>query len=187
MREDSMSTASSKLESKIAEMRRLFDESFAVATHEQVAKPEAMLAITVEGERFALYVREISGLAVIEEKIVPVPSRVPELLGLTGIRGKVVPVYSLVRLLGFDSERAQAHWLVFCGERQTPIALAFEAMERLFEVSSTEIFAREDVSGHRYVNATVCEGTTLRGVISIPALVEYIKTRGSSERRKKDI
>jgi purine-binding chemotaxis protein CheW len=184
MREDTMSTASSKLESKIAEMHRLFDESFAGAPPEQVTKPSPMLAITVEGEHFALHVHEISGLAVIEEKIVPVPSRVPELLGLTGIRGKVVPVFSLVRLLGFDSERGQARWLVFCGEKQTPIALAFEEMERLFEVTSTEIFIREEASGHRYVNATVCEGTTLRGVISISALVEHIQTQGANERRK---
>jgi chemotaxis signal transduction protein len=184
MREDRMSAASSKLENKITEMRRLFNESFALALPEEVTKPEPMLAITVESERFALHVHEISGLAVSVEKIVPVPSRVPELLGLTGIRGKVVPVFSLVRLLGFDSERGPARWLVFCGERQAPIALAFEAMERLFEVSGTAIFARQEASGHRYVNATVCEGTTLRGVISIPAVVEYIKSRGASERRK---
>lgn len=179
-----MTTAASKFESKIAEMRRLFDESFAHALPGQVTKPETMLAITVEGERFALRVSEISGLAVSKEKIVPVPSRAPELLGLTGIRGVVVPVFSLARLLGFDSERGQVCWLVFCGERQTPIALAFEAMERLFEVASTEIYLREETLGHRYVNATVCEGTTPRGVISVSALVEYIKRRGASERRK---
>jgi chemotaxis signal transduction protein len=184
MREVSMSTAGSKLENKIAEMRQRFDQSFALALTEQAIKPEPMLAITVEGEPFALRVHEISGLAVSEEKIVPVPSRAPELLGLTGIRGKVVPVFSLVRLLGFDSERSEARWLVFCGDRQTPIALAFEAMERLFEVPSTAIFARQEASGHRYVNATVGEGKTLRGVISIPALVEYIETRGANERRK---
>ncbi len=114
----------------------------------------------------------------------PVPSRVPELLGLTGIRGVVVPVFSLARLLGFNSERGQAHWLVFCGDRQSPIALAFETMERLFEVASTEIFAREEAPGHRYVCATVCESATLRGVISIPALVVYIKARGAGKVRK---
>ncbi len=92
------------------------------------------------------------GVAVSKEKIVPVPSRVPELLGLTGIRGVVVPVFSLSRLLGFDSEHGQALWLVFCGERQSPIALAFEGMEQLFEVASTGIFAREDAPGHRYVS-----------------------------------
>jgi chemotaxis signal transduction protein len=180
-----MNTTDSRLEGKIAEMRRLFDESFALTPAGQVTEPEAMLAITIESEHFALRVREISGLAVSNEKIVPVPSRVPELLGLTGIRGVVVPVFSLPRLLGFNSLHGQTHWLVFCGEVQTPIALAFETMERLFGASGSDIFVREEPIGpHRHVNATVCEGTTLRGVISIPTLVEYIKTQGATERRQ---
>jgi len=177
-----MSTPVSKLEGKVAEMRRLFDESFGLALPEQVAAPEPMLAITLEGERFALRVGEIQGIAMSQEKIVPVPSRVPELLGLTGIRGVVVPVFSLARLLGFDSERGQALWLVFCGDRQSPIALAFERMERQF--ASTEIFAREEAPGHRFVCGTVREGETLRGVISIPSLVVYIKARGAGKVRK---
>lgn len=174
-----MSLADSMLESRMAEIRRGFDESFAVALPEQLSKGEPMLAITIEGEPFALRAQEISGVAVSKEKIVPVPSRIPELLGLTGIRGVVVPVFSLARLLGFDSERSQAHWLVFCGERQAPIALAFEAIDRLVEVSPSDVFAREEALGHRYVNATLREGATLRGVIGISALVEHIKTRGA--------
>jgi purine-binding chemotaxis protein CheW len=179
-----MSTTGSKLEGRIAEMRRHFDESFALALPEQEAAPEPMLAITLEGERFALRVHEIVGLAVSREKIVPVPSRVPELLGLTGIRGVVVPVFSLPRLLGFDSEGGQVLWLAFCGDRQSPIALAFEGMEGQFEVASEEIFARQEAAGQRYVSATVREGATLRGVISVPSLVEYIKARGAGKPRK---
>jgi chemotaxis signal transduction protein len=180
-----VNSTDSKLEDKIAEMRRLFDESFAIAPAGNVTESEAMLAIAVEGEHFALRGREISGLSVSNEKIVPVPSRVPELLGLTGIRGVVVPVFSLPRLLGFDSLHGQTRWLVFCGEVQTPIALAFETMERLFEATGSDIFVREEPIGrHRHVNATVSEGTTLRGVISIPTLVEYIKARGTTERRQ---
>lgn len=172
-----MNTTDLRLESKIAEIRRLFDKSFAIAPVEKGIAPKAMLAIAIEGEPFALRVREISGLAVSNETIVPVPSRVPELLGLTGIRGVVVPVFSLPRLLGFDSLHSKTHWLVFCGEVQTPIALAFETMERLFEATDSKIFVRQEPVGHHpHVNATVSEGATLRGVISIPTLVEYIKT-----------
>lgn len=179
-----MNTTVTEIEGKIAAMRRLFDESFAVSPPGRAANPEPMLAIGVAGEPFALRVREISGLAVNNEKVVPVPSRVPELLGLTGIRGVVVPVFSLARLLGFDSERGPTRWLVFAGESQTPIALAFETMERLFEASSSDIFAREDASAHRYVGATVCKDTTLRGVISVPALVEHIKSHVAAKPRK---
>jgi purine-binding chemotaxis protein CheW len=178
-----MNTASSKLESKIEEMRRLFDESFAVAPHEHVAELEPMLAITVDAGRYAIPLREISGLAVLTEKIVPVPSRVPELLGLTGVRGIVVPVFDLAGLLGLKSRREQVHWLAFCGERQSPIALAFETMERMFEVPNTEIVAHQEAHG-RHIPATLRDRATLRGLISISALVERIKTRGASERRK---
>lgn len=180
-----MNVAASRLEDKVAEMRRLFDESFAAAPPEHVTELEAMLAITVEGESFAIRVSEISGLAVRKEEIVPVPSRVPELLGLTGVRGTVVPVFSLARLLGFSSESTQAHWLVFCGDRQSPIALAFESMEKLFQVPATGIFSREEILGRRYVTATVREGATSRGLISISAFVEQIKTRDASESRSK--
>ncbi len=176
---------SSPLKSKIAEMQRLFDESFALALPDQVTAPEPMLAITLESEPFALRVHEIIGVALNKEKIVSVPSRVPELLGLTGIRGVIVPVFSLARLLGFDSEHCQAYWLVLCGERQSPIVLAFEGLEQQFEVASTEIFAHEDAPGHRYVSGTVCEGGTLRSVIDIPSLVEYIKARGTNKPRSK--
>jgi chemotaxis signal transduction protein len=166
-----------KPDGKVAEMRRLFDGSFAAAPPARPAEPQAMLAIRVEGEYFALRVQEISGLAVSSEKLVSVPSRVPELMGLTGIRGVVVPVFSLARLIGFHSEHASTRWLVFCGDSQAPIALAFERMERLFEVSTSEIFAREQHPGRGYVNETVSEGATLRGVIDILALVENIKSR----------
>jgi purine-binding chemotaxis protein CheW len=178
-----MSTTDLKLEGKFAEMRRRFDESFALAQVERVEALEPMLAVTLEGEPFALRVMEIVGLALSKGEIVPVPSRVPELLGLTGIRGVVVPVFSLARLLGFDSESDRVLWVAFCGERQSPIALAFEGMEGQFEVRSSEIFACEG-GGHRYVKATVREGETLRGVISIPAMVEYIKARGAGKPRK---
>lgn len=164
-------------------MRRLFDESFAIVPHEQVAELQPMLAITLDAGRYAIPIREISGLAALTEKIVPVPSRVPELLGLTGVRGIVVPVFDLAKLLGLKSQREQVRWLVFCGERQSPIALAFETMERMFELPSTEKIVPQDGHG-RYISASLREGVTLRGLISISALLERIKTRGASERRK---
>ncbi len=55
MQRDGMSATASKLDGKVAEMRRLFDESFALALPEQITAPEPMLAITVEGEHFALH------------------------------------------------------------------------------------------------------------------------------------
>jgi purine-binding chemotaxis protein CheW len=176
-----MNSTVSKLDAKVAEMRRHFDDSFAMALPGQVAELEPMLAITLEGKQFALRVREISGVAEIRGKLVPVPSRVPELIGLTGVRGIVVPVFSLAKLLGFDSQHGKASWLVYCGETQAPIALAFDQMEYLFKVASSKTFARDEAFGYRSINATVNDGTMLRSVISTSLLVEYIKRRGQAK------
>ncbi len=56
-----MNSTASKLDAKVAEMRRLFDDSFAMARPGQVAELEPMLAITLENKLFALRVREILG------------------------------------------------------------------------------------------------------------------------------
>jgi chemotaxis signal transduction protein len=173
-----VNTAGSKLQSKVSEMRRLFDTSFAAPAQEHVKKIEQMLAITVEGERFAVRVLEISGVAMNKGKIVPVPSSVPEFLGLMGVRGTVVPVFSLAALLGFHSEAGQTRWLVFCGGKQASMALAFDEMEHQFEIPASEIFSREGDRTRRYVDATARDGAGLRGVISIVPLVEHMMARG---------
>src|ERR1035438_3788537 len=105
---------------------------------------------------------------------------------ITRDRSAGVPpsTWASAKILGFDSERDPALWLVFCGERQSPIALALAGMEGQFEAAETEVFVRQEGAGHRYVNGTVCEGATLRGVISIPSLVGYIKSRGAGKARK---
>jgi chemotaxis signal transduction protein len=208
MRRRSVSSPASKpeklqLESRVAELRRGFDESFAVPPQMHDAALEQMLAITLQGERYAIRINEISGLAVPKGKVLPVPSSVPELLGLTGIRGTVVPVFSLALLLGFgqsanasaeDTGSGEARWLVFArtpalavgsgGGKPSLIALAFDEMEQQFAVPAALIYPRGDdqpgTGARRYVCETVNDGDGLRGVISIPPMVEYIKARGAS-------
>ncbi len=219
-----MSSAASKLEklqleSRAAELRRAFDETFAAPPQTHDAALEQMLAITIQGERYAIRVSGISGLAVPKGKVLPVPSSVPELLGLTGIRGTVVPVFSLAWLLGFgqsaaalaeDTGLGEPRWLVFSrtsalppqnaqtarvsgapalavglgGGKPSLIALAFDEMERQFAVPAALIYPRGDdrpgTSARRYVCEAASDGEGLRGVISIPPIVEYIKARGAT-------
>jgi len=179
-----MSTVGSKLEDKVNQMRRLFDESFASPVQERVTTSEQMLAIRIEGERFALRLSEINGVAVNRDKIFPVPSRFPELLGLTGSRGTVVPVFSLAALLGLTSDRGEPRWVAFCGGKQAPIALAFDEMEHHFEVLASEIYPRETEPARGYVNETVRDTDGFRGVVSIRPLVDYLKARGAGSPRK---
>jgi purine-binding chemotaxis protein CheW len=164
-----------ELQDKLVELRQLFDVSFAAPIQESVTASEQMLAITMQGEGFALRVREIGGLAANKGTILPVPSRAPQLLGLTGIRGTVVPVFSLAALLGFPHDATQPHWLVFCGGKQAPIALAFDELEYQFEVPAAKICARQNDPAHGYVTETLQEGSRVRGVISVGRLVEFIR------------
>ena len=211
-----------QLESRVAELRRLFDESFAAPPQRHDAALEQMLAITLQGERYAIRVSEISGLALPKGKVLPVPSSVPELLGLTGVRGTVVPVFSLALLLGLgqsasasaeDTELGEPRWLVFSrtsalpprnaqtarvsrapalaggsdGGRASLVALAFDGVEWQFAVPAALIYPRGDeqpgTSARRYVRETASDGEGLRGVISIPPIVEYIQARGASGTR----
>lgn len=175
-----MNSTGSRLQTKVAEMRRLFDESFAAPRRDDKRAVEHMLAIEVAGERFAIRVSEISGLTIAKSTILAVPSRAPELLGITGIRGVVVPVFSLAALLEMGSTAGQSRWLVLCGGRQTPIALALERVEGHIEVPADEIFARETDRTRRHVNETARDGAILRGVIDITQLVENIKAQGTT-------
>ncbi|MGA2989572.1 MAG: hypothetical protein ABSD88_03775, partial [Candidatus Korobacteraceae bacterium] len=72
-----MSSAGVELENKLAEMRRLFDQSFAAAEQRPAGTKEQMIAVTVAGKGLAVRLSEISGLAVSRGTILPVPSRVP--------------------------------------------------------------------------------------------------------------
>jgi chemotaxis signal transduction protein len=175
-----MNSSGSKLQTKVAEMRRVFDESFAALQPDDRREIEHMLAIEIAGERFAVRVNDISGLKMAKSKILGVPSSVPELLGITGVRGIVVPVFSLAALLGIGVNDNQSRWLVLCGERQSPIALALERVEGHIEVLAGEIYAGETDQTRRHIKETVRDGAVLRGVIDIAQLVENIKARGAT-------
>ncbi len=179
-----MSSFRTDLEGKIAEMRRLFDQSFAAPVQAHVQEREQMLAITVAGEPFAVRVIEVAGVTANKGKVVPVPSSVPELLGVTGVRGTVVPVFSLAALLGFPSGNSQPHWLLLCGDKRVALALAFDQLEGLFEVLGTEVYARDAASVRRYVNETARHGARLRGVVSAARLTDAIKGLGASAMNK---
>lgn len=85
---------------QLAALRRSFDEAFAVPPRLREEGLEHLLLIRVAGEALALKTLHVTGLVRIG-RILPIPSRIPELLGITGIRGTLVPVFDLAALLGF--------------------------------------------------------------------------------------
>jgi purine-binding chemotaxis protein CheW len=132
-------TASLDFEQKLLYFRHAFDHAFAVAPATAVDASLDLLAIRVAGDPYALRVREIVGL-VASRRVVPLPSRRPELLGLAGIRGSIVTVYGLAAVLGYGADSKPTPWLALAGAAES-IGLAFEEFEGFLRVRAGDVYA----------------------------------------------
>ena len=160
-----------------AELRAAFDQTFGLPFLSQGADlREDLLAIRLGGNAYAIKVREISGLAN-NRKIIALPSAIPELLGVAGIRGELVPVYSLAALMEVNRGSEEDRWLALCGTDE-PIGLAFTDFEGYLQVPFADLYAasQENVT-QRHVKQVARTGDLVRSLISIPAIVETIRTR----------
>jgi purine-binding chemotaxis protein CheW len=163
--------------SKAAELRSAFDRARAVpsipAAGERI---ENLLAIRVSGDAFAIRLSEISGIAT-DRKIVAFPSPISELLGVAGIRGRLIPMYSLAALLGYSAYAGQGRWLVLCGTEE-PVGLVINDFEGYVRVPLAQVYTagqREGASTH--VKHVVRTADMVRGVVSIPLILEIIQRR----------
>src|SRR3989442_4943070 len=117
-----MSEQDLDLAHKLDDLRRSFDQAFAVPPPQPPAEIDSFLAIQAGGDLFALRVGELTGL-VAHRKIVALPIGSPEFLGLAGIQGRLAPVYSLAALLGYAGEYSdEGRWFAVCGQ-DDPIGL----------------------------------------------------------------
>jgi chemotaxis signal transduction protein len=164
-------TAPVSFEQRLLGFRQAFDQAFAVAPFNKVETLEDLLAIRVAGDAYALRMRDISGL-IASRKIVPVPSRRPELLGLAGNRGGIVTVYSLGALLGYDS--GAASWLALARES---VGLGFEQFEGFLRVRTGDIHAT--TSATRHTGHVVVVGSESRPVVDIPSMLAALDVAGS--------
>jgi chemotaxis signal transduction protein len=161
-------TAPFGLDQKLLGFRRAFDQAFAVAPATTVEMFEDLLAVRIAGDPYALRVREITGLLA-SRKIVPLPSRRPELLGLAGNRGSLVAVYSLALLLGYGAESKPPSWLVLAGSSET-IGLGFEEFEGFVRVRSGDMHAAHPAEGTRpHAREVVRVEKQSRRVVDIPS------------------
>jgi chemotaxis signal transduction protein len=161
-------TARVGLEDRLLGFRRAFDQAFAVPPITRVDTFEDLLAVRVAGDPYALRVREITGL-VASRRIVPLPSRRPELLGVAGNRGSLVAVYSLAALLGYGADSKPASWLALAGTGE-PIGLGFEEFEGFLRVRSADVHAARAAEAERpHVAEVVVVGNQSRRVVDIPS------------------
>jgi chemotaxis signal transduction protein len=133
-----VSGASFDLDEHAASLKAAFDDTFARSAQALETTTEDLLAIRAGGDPYALRVRELTALLV-SRKVVPVPSRRPELLGVAGVRGALVPVYCLSSLLGYPNGAA-TRWLAVCGHSQ-PVGLAFDELESFLRLPRPSLHA----------------------------------------------
>ena len=161
----------------VADLRRSFDQAFASPPRRAQDEVEPLLAIRVAGSPCALKVREIAGLAT-GRRIVPLPSRISELLGLAGIRGRLVPVYSLAALLGYGQGTAPERWLLQCGTDER-FGLAFEEFEGYLRAPRSDVYVVSQAeAARRHVEEVVRVGAAVRPVVDVASVMEAVKGRG---------
>lgn len=161
------------LERSVVALRQAFDRSFSEAPATGDGAKERLLAIRIDGHRYALRLDEIAGLAS-RRKIVPIPSAMPQLLGLSGNRGTILPVYDLAALMGHEGRRTETRWLVFAHGRHEDVGLSCFSLEGYLELPRSEIRPRESPSSapaRRHVHHTVRSSDGPRSVIDLSSLV----------------
>lgn len=131
-----------ELSSNLADLRRVFDNSFSrPLAHAEVVGKEYLL-IRAGGRFYALPLGELAGMARMK-RLVPLPGQDPGFMGLMGRRGTVVPVFDLVRILHeANSIESDLKWVVFYGERQ-PTGLAFNELQGHIRIPEDRLHAPE--------------------------------------------
>lgn len=156
----------------IAELRRAFDDSFAVTPPSGTEETEDLLCLRIRGDRYALRVREMAGVAP-AGRVVPLPSRIPELLGVTGHRGSLVPVYSLAGLLGYELGRETPRWLALVGDHD-PLALALGELEGFQRIPRGDLHLPGREPG-KHVDQFARSGSILRAILKVASIVAVVK------------
>jgi chemotaxis signal transduction protein len=158
-------TAPVGLEQRLRLFRQSFDAAFGAAPIATAETFDDLLAVRVAGEPYALRLGEVTGL-VASRKIVPLPSKRPELLGVAGNRGRLVAVYSLAVLLGYGTDSKPPSWLVLAGSE--PVGLGFGEFEGFLRVRSGDIHTRQSGDGARpHLGEVVHLGNQSRPVVDI--------------------
>jgi purine-binding chemotaxis protein CheW len=161
-------------------LRAEFDAGFARAPAARAGEV-ALLALRAGGEPVAVRVLEVAGLLP-AARVVPVPSRRPELLGVAGLRGALLPVYALARLLGRPSE--EARWMLLAGTGDASgaerVAFACEAFEGHVTVAAAELHAPSGEGVRAHVSAVVRLGGAFRPVLHVPSLVRAVTARAGA-------
>lgn len=169
-----MSVNADGLATRVDDLRREFDRSFAVARGVEKEPLEDLLAITLGGDPYLLRMTGISGLFA-DRRVTPLPGPVAELLGVAGFRGSVLPVYDLHLLLGYPGS-GNRRWMVLL-DGTAPVGLAFERFDEHLQLPRSAITACAQVDAARHIHQVAETADGIRPVIHLPSLLDVITKR----------
>jgi chemotaxis signal transduction protein len=167
-----MTEPSEQLATRADELRRVFDSSFAVAPDTSPAKPVDLLAIRVGGARYAVRLRDASGIF-FDAMVEPIPSHRPQLLGMAAFRGTFLPVFDLRKVLG-EKVSERPRWTLLVGAPAT-LGLAFDHFDGHLRVSDTAIAsARAPDAPAEHTSEIVATGTGILPVVHLPSVLDAL-------------
>jgi chemotaxis signal transduction protein len=157
---------------RVAQLRGAFDRTFQLPYQLKAKDVEAMIAFRTAGVPLAARVQHITGV-IKRGVILPIPSIVSELLGVAVVRAVLVPIFDLAALLGLP-HGSEPQWFMLMN-RETPIALAFDALEGRVEVERKRFYVDETSSHRKHIHQLAEIGSVVRAVIDVPGIMEAIR------------
>ncbi len=170
-----MSDSGLSLAARLIEMRKRFDEAFAAPPPGETEPRQALIVLSTAGEELAVRLEEISGLAAIRTKVLPVPSDIPELIGITAVRGDVVPVFSLARLLGLAGADQNVRWIVTAGNGAATVGFGFESFDGYMQAARADVLPAAGPSQGRHLRQTARCGGYLRRLVDVTSLAASVR------------
>lgn len=158
----------------VAQLRQTFDQVFSLPPSTDAGNVESLIAIRVAGKPFAMQANQIAGLSRVR-RIVPLPSRIPELLGIAGIRGRIVPVLNLADLLGLESRAENIRWLVLARTEEV-VAFGFEEFEGQVEIAAEALYREPSASGIGHGGLVARLEGGVRPVVNVLHFTEEIQS-----------
>jgi chemotaxis signal transduction protein len=163
------------LDDRAAELRRRFDEQFAVAPRTDTPRLEDFLAVRIAGDAFALRRFDVSGLLA-GRKPVKLPSACPEFLGVVGFRGLIVPMYSLRALLGYPRQE-NLRWAVLAASGDC-LGLAFDEYEGYLRIPSSQVTPPDQPEMMpQHVRGMARHEESARPILDVTSIVDTIRIR----------
>lgn len=160
-------------------LRHEFDQGFAQPARTASALMQDLLVIRVGGDSYVVRLGQVVGL-VPRQKIVALPSPVPELLGVAGLRGGVVPIYSLGALLGYRVGAETPPWTVLMGPNL--LGLAFDKFEGHLRVLPADVATEQRDGARPHVPEIARTAHRTFGVIDLLSVRRAVEVKARAAR-----